>query len=87
MVIIGLYGVTRELMTRTFSWLSVLSELAMPFYLTHLQILVVVAAGASWQPLLSEQRQQFMAFYCPYEFTSTFDNVQQASDLKFFSCE
>ena len=84
MVIIGLYGVTRELMTKTFSWLSVLSELAMPFYLTHLQILVMVAAGASWQPLLSEHRQQFMAFYCPYEFTSTFDNVQQASDLKFF---
>ena len=54
MFIIGLYGVTREVMTTTFSWLSVLSELAMPFYLTHQQILVMVVAGASWYPHLSE---------------------------------
>ena len=54
MFIIGLYGVTREVMTTTFSWLSVLSELAMPFYLTHQQILVVIVAGASWYPHLSE---------------------------------
>ena len=56
MFIIGLYGVTREVMTKTFSWLSVLSELAMPFYLTHQQILVMVVAGASWYPHLSESQ-------------------------------
>ena len=49
MFIIGLYGVTREVM-------SVLSELAMPFYLTHQQILVMVVAGASWYPHLSESQ-------------------------------
>ena len=34
-----------------------LSELAMPFYLTHQQILVPLAAGASWVPYLSESRR------------------------------
>ena len=31
-----------------------LSELAMPFYLTHQQILVMIVAGASLYPHLSE---------------------------------
>ena len=44
----------RELVTKTHSWIPVLSELAMPFYLTHQQILVPIAAGASWVPYLSE---------------------------------
>ena len=52
MLIIGLYGVTRELLTKNYSGLSVLSEVAMPFYLTHQQILVMIAAGASWVPHL-----------------------------------
>ena len=45
---------SRELVTKTYSWIPVLSELAMPFYLTHQQILVPLAAGASWVPHLSE---------------------------------
>jgi len=52
LLILGLYGVTRELVTKTFSPLSVLSELAMPFYLTHQQVLVMITAGASWYPHL-----------------------------------
>ena len=54
MFIIGVYGVTRELVTRPFSWLPALSQLAMPFYLTHQQILIIIAAGASWYPHLSK---------------------------------
>ena len=54
MFIIGLYGVTREVMTKSFSWLSVLSELAMPFYLTHQQLLIMIVAGVSGYPYLSE---------------------------------
>ena len=42
----------RELVTETHSWIPVLSELAMPFYLTHQQVLVPLAAGASWVPHL-----------------------------------
>ena len=42
----------RELVTKTHSWIPVLSELAMPFYLTHQQVLVPLAAGASWVPYL-----------------------------------
>ena len=54
MFIIGVYGVTRELVTKSYSWLSPLSQLAMPFYLTHQQVLVIIAAGASWYPHLSK---------------------------------
>ena len=52
--IIGIFGVFREVFTKTWSWIPVLSELAMPFYLTHQQILVPIAAGASWVPYLSK---------------------------------
>ena len=53
MFIIGVYGVFRELFTKPYSWIPFLSELAMPFYLTHQQILVPIASGASWVPYLS----------------------------------
>ena len=46
--IIGVYGVFREIFTKTYSWIPFLSQLAMPFYLTHQQVLVPIAAGASW---------------------------------------
>ena len=44
----------REQVTETPPWLPVLSELAMPFYLTHQQLLVPLAAAASWVPYLSQ---------------------------------
>ena len=52
--IIGVYGVTRELVTTSHPMVPILSELSMPFYLTHQQILVSIASGASWVPYLSE---------------------------------
>ena len=54
MFIIGVYGVTRELVTKPYPWLPPLSQLAMPFYLSHQQILIMIAAGASWYPHLSK---------------------------------
>ena len=56
MFIIGVYGVTRELVTKPYSWLPPLSQLAMPFYLSHQQILIMIAAGASWYPHLSKYK-------------------------------
>ena len=53
--IIGVYGVTRQLVTRPPPGLARLSELAMPFYLTHQQILVPIAAACSWLPHLSKE--------------------------------
>jgi len=53
MFIIGVYGVTRELMvSRSWSWLPTLSQLAMPFYLTHQQLLIIITVWASWYPYL-----------------------------------
>ena len=52
--IIGVYGVTRELVTTFHPLVPVLSELLMPFYLTHQQILVSIASAASWIPYLSK---------------------------------
>ena len=52
--IIGLYGMTRELVTTSHPLVPILSELSMPFYLTHQQILVSIASAASWIPYLSE---------------------------------
>ena len=52
--IIGVYGVTRELVTSTHPIIPVLSELSMPFYLIHQQILVPIASACSWVPYLSE---------------------------------
>ena len=42
-------------MTRPPPGLARLSELAMPFYLTHQQILVPIAAACSWVPYLSRE--------------------------------
>ena len=42
-------------MTRPPPGLARLSELAMPFYLTHQQILVPIAAACSWVPYLSKE--------------------------------
>ena len=52
--IIGVYGVTREVVTSTHPIIPVLSELSMPFYLIHQQILVIIASACSWVPYLSE---------------------------------
>ena len=53
--IIGVYGVTRHLVTRPLPGLARLSELAMPFYLTHQQLLVPLVAACSWVPYLSKE--------------------------------
>ena len=46
MFIIGVYGVFREMFTKSYSWIPFLSEIAMPFYLIHQQVLVsIVAVG------------------------------------------
>jgi len=50
--IIGTYGVCREVFTTTYSWIPVFSEIAMPFYLTHQQVLIPIAAASSWVPYL-----------------------------------
>ena len=56
MFLLGLYGVTRELVESSrprAAWLSALlrlRRLALPFYLSHQQVLVTIAAGASWYP-------------------------------------
>ena len=52
--IIGVYGVTRELVTTPHPLVPALTELSMPFYLTHQQILVSIASAASWIPYLSK---------------------------------
>ena len=39
--------------------LARLSELAMPFYLTHQQLLVPIAAACSWVPYLSKETVTF----------------------------
>ena len=57
--IIGVYGVTRELVTTSHPMVPMLSELSMPFYLTHQQILVSIASAASWVPYLSKYIPQF----------------------------
>ena len=51
--IIGIYGVIREIVTGSHAIIPVLSELSMPFYLTHQQVLVPIASICSWVPYLS----------------------------------
>ena len=53
--ILGVYGVTRQLVTAPPPGLARLSELAMPFYLTHQQLLVPLVAACSWVPYLSKE--------------------------------
>ena len=40
--------------TKSYAWIPFLSEIAMPFYLIHQQVLVAIVAGASWIPYLSK---------------------------------
>ena len=50
--IIGVYGVARDKIRNEYSWISVLRELAMLFYLTHQQLLVPIVAGCLWMAYL-----------------------------------
>ena len=47
--------ISRQLVTAPPPGLARLSELAMPFYLTHQQLLVPIAAACSWVPYLSKE--------------------------------
>ena len=51
--ILGLYSVNRSICTRSFKIIKTLREMAMPFYLTHIQISVVLVSGTFWVPYLS----------------------------------
>ena len=52
MFILGFYAVNRSIFTRSFKILKTLREMAMPFYLIHLQVLVAVVSGTLWVPYL-----------------------------------
>ena len=47
--------ISRQLVTAPPPGLARLSELAMPFYITHQQLLVPIAAACSWVPYLSKE--------------------------------
>ena len=46
--IIGLYSVNRHMCTRNYAIIRTLREMAMPFYLLHQQVLVVLVSGTLW---------------------------------------
>merc|ERR1739845_241536 len=46
--IIGLYSVNRHASTRTHTIIGLLRAMAMPFYLLHQQVLIVVVSGTLW---------------------------------------
>ena len=50
--VIGAMGVMGQMFTKPKEWHSLLRRMAMPFYLIHLQVLVVIASGALWVPYL-----------------------------------
>merc|ERR1711864_57994 len=50
--ILGSYSMCREIFQKNYSWLPLLSQMCMPFYLTHQQILVAIASVALWVPSL-----------------------------------
>ena len=50
--ILGFYSVNRNIFTRNFQIIKVLREMAMPFYLTHMQILFVLVSGTFWVPYI-----------------------------------
>ena len=52
LVIIGIYGVTRNAVKSSHRYLEYLSSIAMPFYLTHQQVLVAILSGVLWVPYL-----------------------------------
>ena len=49
---VGIYAVTRNTFSSNWKILKVLREMAMPFYLLHQQILIVLASGTLWVPYL-----------------------------------
>ena len=52
LLVLGVYGVARHTFTRPYRLLPLLSQVAMPFYLTHQQVLVAILSGAMWIPVL-----------------------------------
>ena len=50
--LIGVIGVMGQNFTETRKWHKTLREMAMPFYVIHLQVLVALASGALWVPYL-----------------------------------
>ena len=53
MFIIGLYAINRSIWKKNFSIISKLREIAMPFYLLHQQLLIVLLSGTLWIPYLN----------------------------------
>jgi len=51
--VLGAYAVARTAFTSQYRHLPLLNQVAMPFYLTHQQVLVAVLSGALWVPYLS----------------------------------
>ena len=72
--IIGVYGVTRDIISGSYSIIPVLSELSMPFYLTHQQVLVPIASLCSWIPYLSK-----ILRYSTFSNSSTFFRIISCS--------
>ena len=50
--IIGLYAVNRNFCTKNFEIIKILRQMAMPFYLIHQQVLVLIVSGTLWVPYL-----------------------------------
>ena len=50
--IIGLYSVNRHLCTRSHPIINTLRGIAMPFYLLHQQVLIILVSGTLWVPYL-----------------------------------
>ena len=50
--IIGLYSVNRHLSTRSHPIIKTMRAMAMPFYLLHQQVLIVLVSGTLWVPYL-----------------------------------
>ena len=45
---VGLYAVNRNICTKNFNIIKTLREMAMPFYLLHQQVLIVLSTGTLW---------------------------------------
>ena len=48
MFMVGLYAVNRNVCTRSFEVIKTLRQMAMPFYLLHQQVLIVLVSGTLW---------------------------------------
>ena len=51
-LVLGIYSVTREFVTVQYRHLPLLSQIAMPFYLTHQQVLVALLSASLGVPVL-----------------------------------